>query len=67
MNQFVDKLHSNGQHYGNIKTDVTITSLTVSCSHTVVIVDPGIKNESGYPSYDQGLQSNSFITVREAH
>ena len=29
-----------------------------------MIVDPGIKNETGYAAYDEGLQSNSFIKVR---
>jgi alpha-glucosidase (family GH31 glycosyl hydrolase) len=42
MNAFIERLHSNGQHY-------------------VVIVDPGIKNETGYAAYDEGLKSNSFI------
>lgn len=36
----------------------------MSDSHTtVVIIDPGIKNENGYPAYDQGLKENAFIKV----
>jgi alpha-glucosidase len=29
--------------------------------HLVVIVDPGIKMEKGYPSYEEGLKNNYFV------
>ena len=65
MNKFVDNLHSNGQHYGILTTN---NCHGFSIPHSsVVIVDPGIKNEQGYPAYDQGLKENAFIKVSVHH
>ena len=33
------------------------------CFCTVVIIDPGIKVEKGYPAYDDGLAMDVFIKV----
>ncbi|MCS6916342.1 MAG: glycoside hydrolase family 31 protein [Chitinophagales bacterium] len=30
--------------------------------HTVIILDPGIKKETGYAAYDEGTQKNLFLT-----
>ena len=31
--------------------------------HTVMIIDPGIKIDKGYPAYDRGLAADIFFKV----
>ena len=38
-----------------------------SIPSAVVIIDPGIKVEKGYPAWDNGLKDGIFIRVRTAH
>jgi len=38
-----------------------VASLHEKGMRYVVIVDPGIKVDSGYPAYDRGIQADIFI------
>jgi len=39
-----------------------VSSLHANGQHYIIIVDPGIKVEDGYPAYDEGMELNLFIT-----
>ena len=61
MNSFINNLHQNGQHYGEWQLCQPFIRYQILLS--VIIIDPGIKTESGYKTYDDGISMDIFIKV----